>query len=228
MRMNAQSSRQLEGKPEMRKLTRAILLALVLVLTLGLAAPAQARHNKMDHPVPIKGTLVGTQTMFAAEGWASYPFATTDVFDVAGTQYTCSDEATYLLLNDAVGKASHLGKLTKRMWACVLVDPATGAESFVDIEAALIAANGDSVYLGGQTMLEFTFTDDGYLEWVAEGEWTGGTGRFVGATGQFTDIGRLFMVPMPTDSDPTTPWSVDVSSTFRGTISYDASHRSGK
>jgi uncharacterized membrane protein (DUF441 family) len=43
----------------MRRTPRALLMAGVLVLTLGVAAPAQA--GKAD-PAPIKGTLVGSET----------------------------------------------------------------------------------------------------------------------------------------------------------------------
>ena len=109
----------------MRRTARALFMAGVLVLTLGVAAPAQA--GKAD-PVPIKGTLVGTETIYPAGSWDYHGYfiiLAKAKFDVDGdgdTDYTCSKPAHELVVGTMTGNVSHLGKVTREMSYCVVCE----------------------------------------------------------------------------------------------------------
>jgi hypothetical protein len=80
----------------------------------------------------------------------------------------------------ATGNATHLGKFTLTILATVNTQAHTGTGTFL-----FTAANGDTVF-GTQTGND-RLTAPGVLTIVENAIFTGGTGRFAGATGSFTN-----------------------------------------
>ena len=208
----ARASLHREGELIMKRTARALFMAGALVLTLGVAAPAQA--GKAD-PVPIKGTLVGTETEF----------------DVDGVTYTCSEPAHELVVGTLTGKVSHLGKVTREISYCAFWE---GPEQYrmFDFTQVLTAANGDTLE-SGQGPFEGTEVD-GWTYFAAETPIVGGTGRFAGASGTLYEDGRMAAPWWPEGFPYTTegnePWVKELSLTYTrdSYITYDASKRAAK
>jgi hypothetical protein len=220
----------------MRRTTRSMFMAGVLVLTLGVAAPAQA--GKAD-PVPIKGTLVGSETTYPAAGtWELPDFflgAKTD-FDTDGdgqTDHTCSKPAHELIVGTLTGNVAHLGQVTREMSYCAVWDGMGGVENF-DFVQMLIAANGDTLNLG-QGPVTMWEEGDGWVDVAVETPILGGTARFVGASGTLSETVRVTPSWWPPGfytgtADWDGPWVRDVSLTCTRDdyITYDASNRAAK
>ena len=215
----------------MRIASRALFTAVVLVLTLGVGAPAQAAKT---HPVPIKGTLTGTETVYPAGTWdyLGYFYTTETDFNVGGVNYKCSKPAHELVVGTLTGTVSHLGNVTREMSYCGVWE---GEQYHIfDFVQELIAANGDTLNLGqGPASLE------GYdpVDFTVETPITGGTGRFADASGSLNEIGRVYASWWPTGfgADPWTatgsePWVKELSLKYTrdSHISYDASNRADK
>jgi hypothetical protein len=222
----------------MGRAARTLFMAGVLVLTLGVAAPAQA--GPVD-PVPIKGTLVGTETIYPAGTWDYYgyfidpgPKADFDVDGDGQTDYTCSEPAHELVVSTLTGNVSHLGKVTRQQSYCAVWEGYAQYRMF-DFTQVLTAANGDTLELG-QGPFEGTEAD-GWTYFTVETPILGGTGRFAGASGTLYEDGRMAAPWWPEGfgEDPWTatgsePWVKELSLTYtRGShITYDASNRAAK
>lgn len=222
----------------MRRAARTLFMAGVMVLTLGVAAPAQA--GPVD-PVPIRGTLSGTETIYPAGSWDYYgyfidpgPKADFDVDGDGQTDYTCLEPAHELVVGTLTGNVSHLGKVTRQMSYCAFWD-GEGQYRIFDFTQVLTAANGDSMNLeSGPNEFEF---GDGWVDFTAETPIAGGTGRFMGAEGKLYEIGRVRTSWWPEGfgEDPWTaagsePWVKELSLTYShdSYISYDASNRAAR
>ncbi len=196
----------------MRRMGHALLMAVLLVLTLGLAAPAQAGPAK---DVPIKGTLTGTETIYPAgypDGgtWAGDPHGdgsfldgfylnSADTFAVDGVTYYCAEPAQDLVVSKQIGDFSHLGKTTRDAAYCEIYAPeyrTVGASTDPDAVPSgdfgtfvLTAANGDTLDIFVTGTIEDADIESvpavfgGYFDIV------GGTGRFAGAEGSMTESG---------------------------------------
>ena len=217
----------------MKRTARALFMAGVLVLTLGVAAPAQA--GKAD-PVPIKGTLSGIETIYPAGSWdyLGYFYTLKTEFVVDGVTYTCDEPANELVIGTMAGNLSHLGKVTREMWYCLVwEDDAQGNPSVrpVSFNLMLTAANSDTLnldFVAGSDSVE----GDGYVDYGGELAFAGGTGRFAGASGTLTESGRMIPSWWPPGFPVTTsgndPWTKELTATYTGEISYDASNRAAK
>lgn len=203
----------------MRYLTRILLTAFVLVLTLAFATPAQAG---MAHPVPIKGTLVGVEYDYPADTWEAFPFAEKEQFVVGGETYDCGTPVIEMVLGSYVGEFSHLGRTTLDLWACNAIDWGTGELYMAAGRITLTAANGDTLAIVPAGDVVLGEPSDGYVDFVAPFEFASGTGRFADASGTLTEIGRSTWPDLPTGSEP---WVRELTGTFRGEITYDASNR---
>ena len=163
----------------MRRLMHVFVMAIAMVLMLGLAGPAQAGPAR---PVPIKGTLVGTETDYPADTWETCP--------VAAEEHA--------------------------------IDWTTGELSMVAGEIVLTAADGDTLTIVPAGDVVLGEPSDGYVDFVSPFAFASGTGRFADASGTLMEIGRSTWPDFPTGSDP---WVRELTGTFRGEISYDASNR---
>jgi hypothetical protein len=219
----------------MRRKGHALLMAVLLVLTLGLAAPAQA--DPAD-PVPIKGTLSGTETIYPAGTWDLYgyfvdPGPQTE-FDIDGdgvTDYTCSEPAHELVVGTLTGNVAHLGEVTREMSYCAFWD-GEGQYRMFDFSQVLFAANGDTLEMGqGPSDLEEV---DGWVVGTVDTPIIGGTGRFAGASGTLSEAVRStapwWPDGFPYTSEGSDPWVKDVYLTYThdSDISYDASNLAAK
>lgn len=219
----------------MRRTARTLLMAAALVLTVGVAAPAQA--GPAD-PVPIRGTLVGTETIYPAGTWDLYgyfvdPGPKTD-FDIDGdgvTDYTCSELAHELVVSTLTGNVAHLGTVTREQSYCAFWE---GPEQYrmFDFTQLLTAANGDTLE-SGQGPFEGTELD-GWMYFTAETPIVGGTGRFAGASGTLFEDGRMaapwWPDGFPYTSEGNEPWVKELFLTYTrdSHITYDASNRAAK
>ena len=214
----------------MRRTTHALFMAVMLVLTLGVAAPAQAGKAP---PVPIKGTLVGAETVYPAGSWDydGYFGNQKQEFVVDGVTYTCSEPANELVLGTMTGNLSHLGKVTREMSYCLRWDDEFPVVHVVDFTLVLTAANGDTVNLDFQSSAD-SVEGDGWVGYGGELAFAGGTGRFVDASGMLTETGRMipswYPPEFPFGSTGSDPWVRELSATYTGEISYDASNRAAK
>jgi hypothetical protein len=145
----------------MTRSTRPILCMpmAACLLTAVLAGEAAAQKD-----VPFKATIQSIETTVAVFP-PEVPFPTLFV-DGSGS-----------------GRATHLGRYT------LTFEYEINLDEFITVggSAHFVAANGDSLFaelLEGQGTVP---TDDGISFIVATYEITGGTGRFAGATGSFTE-----------------------------------------
>ncbi len=121
-----------------------------------------------------------------------------------------------------MGKLSHLGRVTLDAWHCTAIDWTTGEFVIAGGEIVLTAANGDTLNLASSGDVELGPVVDGYVEFSAPFEFAGGTGRFADASGTLMQSGLSTWPAFPTGSDP---WVREITGTFSGEISYDASDR---
>ena len=143
-----------EGELIMRRTARALFMAGVLVLTLGVAAPAQAGKA---HPVPIKGTVSG-------EHW----------IDLAAPD--CDEGALWRFGSSGTGNMSHLGKVDYVLTQCSFPD------GFRDGTITFAAANRDTLVIAQEGTFEVVGNLEGFTgegTWTV----VDGTGRFAQATG---------------------------------------------
>lgn len=116
---------------------------------------------------------------------------------------TCGNGAL-LGIDSGTGYAEHMGNSTHVSTYCL--DPVTWNGSGTGVETA---ANGDELYFQLTLQIIWTSASDGI--WREAETMTGGTGRFVGATGSSTSSGT-FTLTSPT----TTVWE----GTHTGTLTY--------
>lgn len=221
----------------MRRVGHALFMAVLLVLTLGLAAPAQGDPGD---PVPINGTLVGTETGYPAGSWdfEGYFYTLATEFDIDGdgvVDYTCGEDldppgAQELVVGTFTGNVSHLGQVTRHTSYCIRFTY-TGVE-ILEFRWVLTAANGDTVNVGLIPGTDYQVErDDGLVDYGGELSVAGGTGRFVGASGTVMETGlstQWNVDGFPFTSSGSDPWTRHMSATYTGEISYDASNRAAQ
>ena len=189
----------------------ALVVTLVVTLALGVVAPAQAGPAK---PVPITGAAAGTVTWTPPTTWLEWPLVTS-TFDGR-----CSVPSVVYQTDELTGILAHLGAVRIEGSACLQFDFASGELVFSDPEVTFTSANGDELR-AVVTQIDSTEVE-GWVEAEIVDEFIGGTGRFANASGSMTYSARF---PAPFAEDPFAPWVGDISGTYRGEISYDASDR---
>ena len=134
---------------------------LVIALLLPLSA-AFAKKSEGGNVKPMKGEFVGT--------WQSEYAGDPDATDVGNGQFT------------HLGLSSFSGVLTTD-WTSEFIGSVTGT-------MPLTAANGDKLYIGiaGTQTMDSSYT---FSDFVGTYAITGGTGRFVGASGAGTITAHL-------------------------------------
>jgi hypothetical protein len=170
----------------------------VLFLAVAMLAslPASAAFGRVDRPVPFHGTAVTDDAMLPVDD-------------------ACPEGSMWRYLAVGSGRFTHLGAVELSISHCSwMTSETTGA--FGPGSATLTAPNGDVLTLTTWGTFELAFGPAGpeysyvALEWVV----SGGTGRFVGATGSGTSAPVGDLLAETTTAD------------FVGTIAYDASNRS--
>ena len=165
----------------MKRHSSAASLVLALLAVLGLAGPVAAGEQ-----VPFEGSFEGVVTVTVIPG--SPPIASANV--------------------NATGVATHLGQFTLAIPHSVILPtfprPSSGFYHFV-------AANGDTLSASFTGLVNPIPGVPGVLAAVESANITGGTGRFAGATGDFT-VERVALI------DPATGTGTTIGS-FYGTIS---------
>lgn len=117
---------------------------------------------------------------------------------------TCNDGAFLLMVDSGTGEADHMGSSSHLTAYCM--DPVTWTGAGGGVETA---ANGDELHFQLTLQIIWTSASDGI--WREVETVTGGTGRFVGATGSSTSSGT-FTLTSPT----TTVWE----GTHAGSLTY--------
>jgi hypothetical protein len=200
-----------EGELIMKRRTHALLMAILLVLTLGLAAPAQAGRA---HPVPVKATVSG-------EHWVAPP--------------DCDGDGAFQKWSSAgTGQMSHLGMVDYVLEQCTYMgDPFPPDYAYGEGTITFTAANGDTLVIAQQGTGELVFDGEVMTGFMGEGTWTvvegEGTGRFANANGE----GSMdFLGDIPESAAPNgigtvfgLPDGITVLN-FKGAITYNASDRS--
>jgi hypothetical protein len=134
--------------------------------------------------------------------------------DSYGDPGTCPPGAVWRFFSSGTNEFTHLGHVTVDVTHCTWVDWATGTGHFGPGTNTLTAVNGDTLTLSQWGTFESALTPDGIFSYVdLEWEVIGGTGRFEGAsgTGEGTVVGDIA--------------AMTSTSTYWGTIVYDASNR---
>jgi len=173
---------------------RRLFVSVVVVALLAAALPAAAGESVER---PIKENLSGYVIGMALS--PSFPGG--DTFDGR-----CSEPSQWVSTSAGSGVMSHLGSVAWTLEHCYqLFD-----ETFGDAELVITAANGDQLFgtFDGIMTGETTFAETMII--------TGGTGRFVSASGSIAETGWY---------DPDTGY---MEVTGVGSIVYDASNRRSK
>ena len=141
--------------------------------------------------------LLGTGAASAAKGGTDRPFkgggSGTGIVDAATGTYTI----------DGSGNFTHFGRTQLHVdGVCTNADCTTSTFTFTET-----AANGDEVTGSSNS------SDDGLGHFTNLDTWTGGTGRFAGASGHTTTTGTSV-------TDPSNPLVFHLTFTSQGTISY--------
>lgn len=179
------------------------MIALTAVLLFTMAAPAVAASKNPRPVVPFSGSAV-----------------TSDSYGDPTAAPACPAGAAWRFFAEGTGLFTHLGPVDYHMTHCttitVFVDGSPAAGTFGPGEITITADNGDELWMVQSGVFHIELTSHGPVSMV-DMAWTisGGTGRFTHATGSGTAkaIGDILA------NSTTGTWS--------GTISYDASDRSG-
>lgn len=139
--------------------------------------------------------VLGTGQAFGAAKGTSRPIKGSGT----GAGYATVANGVITLTVDGTQQLSHLGRSTFHFDGVCTNADCTG----YDATTLYVAANGDTF----TTFVSVT-PGSGYTETI-----TGGTGRFVGATGAMTETGT-------TVSDPSNPLAFTTTFKITGTISY--------
>jgi hypothetical protein len=172
-------------KGDIMFIRKLLVLALGLALAIAALAPASALAKAKGTDRPVKGSVSGTGEVTVAAG-------------------------TFTL--DSTGVASHVGKFTRHAeGTAVFPGPDTSETSGT---FTVVAANGDKLY-GTFTGTGTGVSNPAGHTDITVGTFTGGTGRFAGASGTVTEIAHV----TPLSFDGTTQIS-NSEGTFIGQISY--------
>jgi hypothetical protein len=181
----------------MRSHASRILSACALVATLLLsgASMADATRGQPDHPVPLRAAIDGND------------------YIVVPPPAHCPTGTSWEYHFEGIGQMSHLGRVDIEVVHCTTMDFASGTGFFGPGTITVTAKNGDALVMADTG----TFTFDG-IDSVIDLDWSvlGGTGRFLGATGE--GDGALFG-NVPTASLTGDLW---------GELIYDASNRANR
>ena len=165
-----------------------------------------ATRGQPDKALPYRGSGTGWVT--------SQVYAPGFPIERSTFEGRCSIPSDYIVEFAASGQATHLGEFTIVFGHCsrINVDAGTGAVSFDygDGRGTFVAANGDQLF-GTYDAGYADLTVDGIVAWHDTFTLVGGTGRFVGASGDGQESGT---------TDSVTGWTTWA---FEGTITYDAS-----
>lgn len=151
-----------------------------------------------DGPISpdVGDVALSTVTPAAArlDGFVMTPFQSDFFTDLAGLapDPACGDLPRMLNIQVGEGRATHLGRFTIHITFCVDVTDVlddgqlTGTESlpYDNGFGTLVAANGDELYIEISGAVLPSGHPDFDLEFHDSFQFTGGTGRFAGATGQ--------------------------------------------
>ena len=184
---------------------RRIPWFLILVAALGLliAAPAEATNGQPTKALPIAGVLIGHTASFI-------PAGPNVGFDTSTFGGRCSVPSTWIIGLAGTGTFSHLGPLTFEGTQCTQYNPATGTGTYRDGDFTIVADNGDALEFAHHGSFEII---NNVTHLTGTATVTGGTGRFVGATGTMSENG-------------TQDLATDVLEvTYSGTITYNAAMR---
>lgn len=173
---------------------RTLFVAVAVVTLLAAAVPAVAGQSVER---PIKEVMSGY--LIDMERSPTFP-----VGDTFGGR--CSLPSQWVSTSAGGGEMSHLGQVSWTLEQCFQLF-AGSFGTFSDAEAVVTAANGDQLFgtFDGIMTGETTFAETLFI--------TGGTGRFVGASGTIEETGWF---------DPDTGY---MEVTGSGSIIYDASNR---
>lgn len=185
-------------------------LALLTVLVGSLAC----QDNSIVEPDPALAAEMGRVAADVDPILVEVPFhAEVSVWDHSDyTDTRCGGYPVFFLTMEGSGTATHLGSITTRMTFCCNV--ATG--EYWGTQGSFVAANGDELFLeipGGQILLNTGDDADYYRTMFNDpGLFTGGTGRFEGATGAWETNAY---VHDDSDGDGPDTWRTDFSPTGR-------------
>ena len=139
----------------------SVVVIVALLLTIVLVSATFVVSASAEKPLPFRGSIEALE-----------------IYQVNGP--------TMFVTATGTGEATHLGRYTVSYE--VEVDLPTGTGS--GLSAQYVAANGDSLFAEGSG--QATPTDDPSVFVVVEiYTITGGTGRFAGATGSFTETRQV-------------------------------------
>jgi hypothetical protein len=133
------------------------ILLVGLVLAFGALAPGSVLAKAGGSDVPLKGSVTGTSVHSYITGH----------LDATST-----------------GKLTHFGRTTLQQEAEIVVDAGPPVTLSLLGTWTLTAANGDELW--GTSVGDGTRTDATHVVFVIEYTATGGTGRFAGASAEFT------------------------------------------
>ena len=195
-----------------RRVPLAVASALLLVV--AFAAPAAATRGQPELAVPIQISIVSP---------ADEPLDMSPGFPVVGDTFggRCSAPSSWVTTINSAGDASRLGHVAVHQSHCTQINvfaPPPLPATFADGRMTVTAANGDELWIAYTGSFLFYPTDEATGLSVLTYSMTivGGTGRFTGASGSLTGSAE--------DNFPAGPHVA----TFIGTITYDASHASGR
>jgi hypothetical protein len=177
------------------KSRRVVTVLAAFLLLVGVSSAATASSTG----VPIEERLSGytTSITYADPG---------DVLATSDVEGRCETPSNWVSTSRGTGTISHLGRVSWVTEHCFQLSSAT----FGEADLVIVAANGDMLfgtYDGAMT---------GATTFVEEMVITGGTGRFVGASGVVAESGWF---------DPATGY---MEVTGGGVIFYDGSERSNR
>jgi hypothetical protein len=183
------------------RLTAAMVpVALVFAL---LAPAASATDGRADHALPFRATVV-----MSATGMALAPPGARSTFEGR-----CSVPSDWVISFVGSGSATHLGLVTFSASHCTQVGATI---SVSDGRASFVAANGD-VLREDYGDAAFSFPSSSLACATTQATFTGGTGRFAGASGSAVEFGCF---------DPAGgPMLVDFRLSSAGTIVYNTADR---
>lgn len=163
-----------------RSIGIGVALGALLVIACGESTPVEpvgeiaANRGLADQELPLRWHATGA---LLSQNFAP-DFGPPDFgkSDFAGR---CSAPSDFLISFSIDGQGTHLGDFSGRAEHCTLVNFQTGESSWQDGVIVLIAANGDELWGSYASVGEFP-SGVPFTELM---EFTGGTGRFAGATG---------------------------------------------
>ena len=142
------------------------------------AAGPQSAHGEAPAELPFR--LDGEATLL---GQTLAPGSVPPMFEMSTFSGRCSVPAHFIVEFAVEAEASHLGSITAVAEHCTVIDFQAGTGTEIDGVMVFTAANGDELWSSYEGT---TAPGQGFVE---THEFTGGTGRFDGASGGATGTG---------------------------------------